>query len=149
MMSAARFAKTTVPETLGRRREAFAKLMRLADSSVRIARVDERELPGPEDPLRVRIYTPAAAVPGRSPAIIYFHGGGLVAGSLDTHDGFCRSLADATGAKLIAVAYRLAPEHCFPAAIAAGLLSGQQLPQWSGRKSRHSLADEELRLRGH
>ena len=118
MMSAARFAKTTVPETLGRRREAFAKLMRLADSSVRIARVDERELPGPEDPLRVRIYTPASAVPGRSPAIVYLHGGGLVAGSLDTHDGFCRSLADATGAKLIAVAYRLAPEHCFPAAIA-------------------------------
>jgi len=118
MISASRFARTTVPETLSRRREAFAKLMRLAECSVRIARVEERELPGPENPLRVRVYTPAAAVAGRSAAIIYFHGGGLVAGSLDTHDAFCRSLADATGAKLIAVAYRLAPEHCFPAAIA-------------------------------
>jgi len=117
MMSAARFARTTEPETLDQRREAFAKLMRLADCKVRIARVDEREVPGLEDPLRVRIYTPAAAVSGPAPAIIYFHGGGLVAGSLDTHDGFCRSLADATGAKLLAVAYRLAPEHSFPAAI--------------------------------
>jgi acetyl esterase len=117
MMSAARFAKATEPETLGRRREAFAKLMRFADGNARIATVDEREIPGPEDPLRVRIYTPAAAVSGRSTAIVYFHGGGRVAGSLDPHDGVCRALADATGAKLLAVAYRLAPEHSFPAAM--------------------------------
>jgi acetyl esterase/lipase len=51
------------------------------------------------------------------PAIIYFHGGGLVAGSLDTHDTLCRVLAEGCGATVIAVGYRLAPEHKFPAAI--------------------------------
>jgi acetyl esterase/lipase len=57
-------------------------------------------------------------VPG--PALIYFHGGGLVAGSLDTHDPICRSLSNASGCMLLSVDYRLAPEYPFPAAIADG-----------------------------
>jgi acetyl esterase/lipase len=51
------------------------------------------------------------------PGLIYFHGGGLVAGSLDTHDSICRTLANETGCRLISVDYRLAPEHKFPAAV--------------------------------
>jgi acetyl esterase/lipase len=54
------------------------------------------------------------------PALIYFHGGGLVAGSLDTHDPICRSLSNASGCMLLSVDYRLAPEYPFPAAIADG-----------------------------
>jgi acetyl esterase/lipase len=69
---------------------------------------------GPGGPLRLRLYAPAAEA---SAALVYFHGGGWVAGGLDTHDGLCRRLAAGSGVKLIAVDYRLAPEHPFPAAL--------------------------------
>jgi acetyl esterase len=51
------------------------------------------------------------------PALVYFHGGGLIAGNLDTHDALCRALANSIGCAIISVAYRLAPECPFPAAI--------------------------------
>jgi len=77
--------------------------------------VEARDLqaPGPAAPIRVRVYSPPEA---SSAAIVYFHGGGWVAGGLETHDGLCRRLAATSGATLIAVDYRLAPEHRFPAA---------------------------------
>ena len=61
-----------------------------------------------------RLYTPSdAATPG--PCLVYFHGGGWVIGDLETHDAHCRRLAAYSGAKILAVDYRLAPEHPFPA----------------------------------
>lgn len=74
-----------------------------------VPRVDET-LAG----VRVRRYRPASAAPG---AIVYFHGGGWVVGDLDTHDGLCARLAHQARRELVAVDYRLAPEHRFPAAI--------------------------------
>ena len=68
---------------------------------------------GPDGPLDLRVYRPG---PGVLPALIWFHGGGFVAGSLETHDPALRTLANATGAVVIAVEYRRAPEHVFPAA---------------------------------
>ena len=95
--------------------------------------VEARDLQatGPGGPLRMRLYAPSADTPaaleraaGRKPvptfpqpALVYFHGGGWVAGGLDTHDGLCRRLAASSGVKLLAVDYRLAPEHPFPAAL--------------------------------
>jgi acetyl esterase/lipase len=71
-------------------------------------------LPGPGGRICARLY----ARPHASPAVlVYLHGGGWVAGGLDTHDGLCRRLAASSGVKLLAVDYRLAPEHPFPAAI--------------------------------
>jgi acetyl esterase len=61
----------------------------------------------------VRIYRPTDAT---GAGVIFFHGGGWVLGSVDTHDQQCRLLADTSGATLISVDYRLAPEHQFPAA---------------------------------
>ena len=66
----------------------------------------------------VRTYRPAgvdAATP--LPTLVYFHGGGWVIGDLDTHDVLCRQLVGEAGLMVVAVDYRLAPEHKFPAAV--------------------------------
>ena len=61
----------------------------------------------------VRVYEPE----GATGTLVYLHGGGWVLGSLDSHDGLCRALANRSGARLVAAEYRLAPEHPFPAAV--------------------------------
>jgi len=63
----------------------------------------------------VRVYRPEAD--GALPAIVHLHGGGWVLGDLDTHDAVCRDLAVGSGCAVVAVDYRLAPEHRFPAAL--------------------------------
>ncbi|MFJ4653244.1 alpha/beta hydrolase [Nocardia sp. NPDC088792] len=80
-----------------------------------LPRVEDRTIPG-ASPLPVRIYWPRTQS-APHPVIVYFHGGGFVLGSLDTHDGFCRTLAAGVPAIVIAVDYRLAPEHPYPAAV--------------------------------
>ena len=69
---------------------------------------------GAEGPLDARLYLPAGI--DRPPLTVYFHGGGYVEGDLDTHDEPCRVLCRQAGHAVLAVAYRLAPEHPFPAA---------------------------------
>ena len=87
--------------------------------------VCDLSIPGPDGPettLAVRAYRPgeASRTPGDDgdtagrPVLVYFHGGGWVRGDLDTHDGLCRLLADATDCVVLSVAYRRAPEHPFP-----------------------------------
>jgi acetyl esterase/lipase len=61
-----------------------------------------------------RLYVPAGA--DGAPVVVYLHGGGWILGNLDTHDGICRLLADRSGCAVLAVDYRLAPEHPYPAA---------------------------------
>jgi acetyl esterase len=102
------------------RRDIFRNLMSLSASNVPIGGIEDRTLPGSHGPIGIRVYTPIGTSADRLPGLIYFHGGGLVAGSLDTHDGVCRSLANETGCRLISVDYRLAPEHKFPAAVMDG-----------------------------
>jgi acetyl esterase len=107
--------------TVGERRTALAHLLSFSGQSEAVAEVRNTTLPGPASDLRLRLYTPSAALAGEVlPALIYFHGGGLVAGSLDTHDPICRSLANASRCRVLSVDYRLAPEHPFPAAVADG-----------------------------
>jgi acetyl esterase len=103
--------------SLNERRDVFRKLMSLSASDVAIGRVEDSVLPGPEAPINIRVYTPFQTFSDRLPGLVYFHGGGLVAGSLDTHDGICRMLANEAGCRLVSVDYRLAPEHKFPAAV--------------------------------
>ncbi len=67
--------------------------------------------------LRARHYAPARNGGGAEPLLTYFHGGGFVFGDLDTHDGLCRLLCRHARAHVLAIDYRLAPEHPFPAAV--------------------------------
>lgn len=75
---------------------------------------DPVTISGPNGGIPARVYRSGA---GPSPVVIYYHGGGWVVGDLDTHDGLCRHLAQMSGAVVLSVDYRLAPEHPFPAAV--------------------------------
>ncbi|MFT4979557.1 MAG: acetyl esterase, partial [Myxococcota bacterium] len=76
-----------------------------------VARVEALTLPGG---LQARLYHPAE---DRRPLLVFFHGGGWVVGDLDTHDTLCRRICAEVGWAVLAVDYRLAPEHPFPAAL--------------------------------
>ena len=84
---------------------------------VALARVSDRVVAGS---VPVRIYQPEAGGPGVTgprPIVAFAHGGGWVIGDLDTHDDTCRFLSQALSAVVVAVDYRRAPEHPYPAAI--------------------------------
>jgi acetyl esterase len=81
-----------------------------------VASTEDRAIPGPNGPIRIRVYRPAG-VDGVLPGLVYFHGGGWVIGSIDTHDGVARALCARTPCVVVSVDYRLAPEHRFPAAV--------------------------------
>ena len=70
------------------------------------------------DSIAARLYRPTT---GPAPLVVFFHGGGFVLGDLDTHDRLCRLLAKVSGAAVLAVDYRLAPEHPGPAAVDDGV----------------------------
>jgi acetyl esterase len=105
--------KTSVEE----RRRGLTELMKLAGPQAAVGHVEDRTLPGPAGALGVRIYTPLEAGPELLPGLIYFHGGGLVAGTVATHDPIGRALANSGACRVVSVDYRLAPEHPFPAAL--------------------------------
>ena len=102
--------------TAAERRIGFARLMRLAGRPPAVGGVEEPSVAGVEGPLAARLYRPSDEPAGPRPGLVYFHGGGLVAGDLDTHDPLCRGLAASSGCRVVSVAYRLAPEARWPAA---------------------------------
>jgi acetyl esterase len=77
--------------------------------------VTDRTFPGPDGELPVRIYRPSSYRPLGT--LVYFFGGGWTLGGIDTSDGVCRALANASGCLVVTPGYRLAPEHPFPAAV--------------------------------
>ena len=95
-------------------------LLRVAKLSVKepIFKTEDRRIPGPGSHIPVRIYTPREARSGEKlPVLLWFHGGGFVIGSLDTHDSVCRMLANQADCIVVSADYRLAPEYKFPAAV--------------------------------
>ncbi|MFB6083828.1 MAG: alpha/beta hydrolase [Halorientalis sp.] len=80
-----------------------------------VATVENFEIQGPGGALPVRLYQPDGD--GPHPVLVYFHGGGFVIGSLETHDALCRSVVNAADCAVLSVDYRLAPENPFPAAV--------------------------------
>jgi acetyl esterase len=76
--------------------------------------IADRMIRLPESEIPIRIYTPEGE--GPFPVIVFFHGGGFVSGSIQSHDPVCRSICIASESMVVSVDYRLAPEHPFPAA---------------------------------
>ena len=108
-------------ETLSPReaREAYLATRRiLQPDPEEVAEVVALEAQGPAGAIPLRLYRGKGVDKDRpQPALIYFHGGGWVIGDLESHDQVCRALANAIPAIVVAVDYRLAPEHKFPAAV--------------------------------
>ena len=82
-----------------------------------VGRTEDRKIPSPNGDIAVRVYTPMGNDEAVLPGVMFFHGGGFVLGDLESHDGLCRALCNESGCRLVAVEYRLAPEHPFPAAV--------------------------------
>jgi acetyl esterase/lipase len=99
------------------RRQSLAKLMQFAKAEMASVTAIDGTLPGPASDLSYRLYAPAGSAGAPAPGFVFFHGGGMVAGSIETHDRIAAALSEATACRLISVEYRLAPEHKFPAAI--------------------------------
>jgi acetyl esterase len=103
--------------SVAERRVQLIELLRFAGPPAPVASTVDRTIPGPSGPLTVRTYTPAEASGALLPALVYLHGGGMVAGSIDTHDPIARGLCHWGACRVLSIDYRLAPEHPFPAAL--------------------------------
>ena len=107
------------PDSLPTPEEArgqFRKMVELLDEPPPVSvRVSDLTCPGPAGPIPLRLYTPDGGDP--RPLLLYFHGGGWMQGGLETHHGACGKLAAWSDCLVVAVDYRLAPEHKFPAGL--------------------------------
>ena len=103
--------QTLTPAEAREAYEAGAEV--LEETKAVLARVEDFHIPARDGfALPARLYAPSA---DKLPVLLYFHGGGFTIGDLETHDGHCRRLASLAGVRVLAVDYRLAPEHPFPA----------------------------------
>lgn len=113
------YADTTGQEALDEQREIYATFShRFRQPRPESIAVNDAVLSAGLAEVPLRIYRPAASSAGRPLAcILYMHGGGWVVGSVDTHDCITAEIAESTGAVVVSVDYRLAPEHPFPAGL--------------------------------
>jgi acetyl esterase len=102
---------TLTPANARRQYERLAEMR----STEPVAKTQDFEIDGPDGPIPMRLYEPDAE--GPLPVLVYYHGGGWVIGSRDTHDGICTRLCNRADCLVLSVDYRLAPEHPFPAAV--------------------------------
>ncbi|BCN47378.1 esterase [Prescottella equi] len=111
-----------------------------------MATVRDVTIDGPGGDLKLRVYVPHSESNDPLPVIVFAHGGGFVFCDLDSHDEFCRSMADAVDAVIVSVDYRLAPEHRAPAAMedvyAALVWTADNAGEYGGDPTRIALAGD-------
>lgn len=103
------------PDSAGEMREMFLAMNPMLGEGPDVETSDAF-VPGPGGPIPIRVYRPLGAGDALLPGVVFFHGGGFVIGSIETHDRDCRVLCAEAGVAVVSVEYRLAPEHRFPAA---------------------------------
>lgn len=101
-------------EGLGEVRAMFNNVLTMLGAGPESVVTEDRQVPGPAGSIPIRVYRPQGVE--RPPILVFFHGGGFVIGSIDTHDRDCRLLAEGAEVMVVSVDYRLAPEHPAPAA---------------------------------
>ena len=104
------FHQLSIEEVRATTEEVFS-----VEEPLSVGEVIDRTIPGPDHDIPIRIYLPEGE--GPFGVTMFFHGGGFVSGSLDSHDQMCRELATEASVAVVAVDYRLAPDHPFPAAV--------------------------------
>ena len=107
-------AGIALPTTVADVRKAYLFYPKLSGTPESVFRIQDREVPGPAGNIPLRVYTPSST--SGLPIAVFFHGGGFVAGSLDSHDTPLRSVSNRCQCIVVSVAYRLAPENKYPAA---------------------------------
>ena len=129
MLRLQKVLKETPAETLPvhEGRQAIARQSALAGGRQPVGEVRDLMVPGGDGPIGARLYVPRSQVrstgstgsPGRaaSPLLVFIHGGGMMYGDLESHDATCRLLAERADVRVLALDYRLSPEHPFPAAV--------------------------------
>ncbi len=120
LAASGRPSSRTLPLPDGRRN--FDELIAPLTDYPEVGAVEDRMIPVDGHQVPVRVYRPDG--PARAGASVFLHGGGWVFGDLESHDGMCRSITRRSGITTVAVDYRRAPEHPFPAAVqdAAGVV---------------------------
>ncbi|CAM5399709.1 putative lipase LipH [Streptomyces spiroverticillatus] len=125
-------------------REQSAARLALLPVTTPLPKVEDGVIPGPGGEIPVRFYHPSADPD--LPVTVFCHGGGFVIGDLESHDALCRTTAKESGSIVMAVDYRLSPEHAFPAALedgfAAYVWAREHAREWGGDPSRIALAGD-------
>ena len=99
------------------RQQLRTMVMLMDEPAPALARIEDIQIPGPAGPMPGRVYDAGGQGAPARPVVAYFHGGGWVQGDLETHHGLCARIAQRAGVIVVALDYRLAPEHPFPAAV--------------------------------
>ncbi|MCX5009814.1 alpha/beta hydrolase [Streptomyces sp. NBC_00555] len=111
---------------------------------IEVGSVEDTAVPGPAGQIPVRVYRPEGG--GPVPTVVFFHGGGWLTGDLDTHDDVTRRMCRDVHTVVVAVDYRLAPEHPFPAAyddcLAAARHVADHIDEYGGRRDRLAVAGD-------
>ena len=114
------FANNPVPPLeqlpLEEARKGYEQSAKLMSRAEKLARTVDRKIKGFNSEIDIRIYTPQRAGASQLPAIVYYHGGGWVIGSIETHDALCHTLSNQAECIVVSVDYSLAPESKFPVA---------------------------------
>lgn len=127
------------PRTAQATRQRFQSDMAAFRVGFAIHSSQDVSIPTEHGELAARLYRPSAPAQG-APLTLYFHGGGFIMGDLDTHDDACRLLCEGSGMPLLSVAYRLAPEAPFPAAVDDAMAAARWALQQSGTLGASGLA---------
>ncbi len=98
----------------------------LQSKDVKLGKIEDLTIPGPNGNIGIRIYTPIGVLPGAS-LVVYMHGGGFVLGGIEMTDGFTRRIARECSTVVVSVDYGLAPEHPYP----QGVNDSYTVLQWA------------------